>query len=125
MVRNLAVNMMRLDSKSYQEINLGTPFSEQIQRYVKTYDSIRYDLKVTLDISDENLEKLFSLNNPDALASKLLKKDGVQSWWTGRDLNPEPSLSEKENPKRGQSLRAMKIGVSALRFCSGLIFQLA
>jgi len=52
-------NLRMLGQSYLNEITIGTPTAEEAQHYISTYESIRYDLKKSLDIKDEDMEKLF------------------------------------------------------------------
>jgi hypothetical protein len=52
---NCTITMMAL----YKPYDTSDPIKEEVRNYLMTYESLRYDLKKTTEINDEDFEKLF------------------------------------------------------------------
>lgn len=57
MVRVLSNTL--IDAKSLSEVRIGTTWAEHVLSYIRIYESIRYDLQKSLEMKEEDLEKLF------------------------------------------------------------------
>lgn len=65
------------DSSAFDELNRNRVIEDELQHIMATYESIRYDLQKTLDIKDEDFERLFpridvTIDNFDRMMNRLL-----------------------------------------------------